>query len=176
MSATEDLYAQLKREAKKANQRLVRLEHTDNITPAYKIAKNNIQNVLGKESGKPRFSYRKSMDYNEMQHEMKYINQFNKSASSTATGMKAVVKKRDATLTKKFGATKLNPLYKILSSESYKKLSELVPSSMVVQSISDALNRGAKPRSITSSLKKLIGQESDEYLVDSMNDMLDSLK
>lgn len=175
MSARDDLYTELVKSVKKANQRLVRLEQADQLSHAYKIAVNDIQNMLGKESGKPRFSYRKSMTFNEIQKELKYVNRFNSSTSSTISGMKATVKKRSKTLSKKYGATQLNSLFKILSSESFKKLSELVPSAMVVQSVSDALNRQIDPDDIESALKKLIGQETDDYLIDTMSEMLENL-
>ena len=175
MSARDDLYAELKKSAKKANQRMVRLEQADQLSHAYKIAVNDIQNIIGKESGKPRFSYRKSMSYNEIQQELKYVNRFNNSTSSTQKGMKETVKKRNKTLEKRYGATKLNSLNKILSSESFKKLSELLPSTMVAQSVSDALNNHAESEKIEDILKKLIANESDEYLVDEMNNMLSEL-
>lgn len=172
MSAKEDLYSELKKAVKVANQRMVRLEKKDELTPAYKIAVNNITNILGKDTGKPRFKSRKSMDYNEMEKELKFVKQFNNSVSSTITGMKQVVKKRSATLYKKYGATQLEPLYRILSSESYKKLTELLPSAMVVRAINDALNNGMHEDTIQDKLGSLISQESDEFLIDKMNDML----
>lgn len=175
MSATDDLYKELKQASKKANQRMVRLEQSGETTPAYKIAVNDIENMLGKKSGKSRFSARKSMTYNEMQKELKYVNKFNNSVSSTKSGMKSIVKKRSATLHKKYGATKLEPLYRILSSESYKKLTELLPSSMVVTAVSDALNRGADENDIEWKLSQLLGNENDDFLIDSMNEMLDEL-
>lgn len=175
MESRDKLYAELVKATKRANQRLVRLEQRHTETPAYKIALNDITTTLGKKSGIPRFSVRKGMTFNEIERELKYTNKFLKSASSTTVGMKAVVKKRSKTLSKKFGATRLNELFTVLSSESFKRLSELVPSAMIVQSVSDALNNGASSADIKSTLADLISRESDEFLVDSMNSMLEEL-
>lgn len=176
MTAKEsDLYAELRAAAKRANQRLVRLEQAQVDSPAYKIAVNDIENTLNMKSGKPRFSVSKNMTYNQMQKEMKVVNRFLNSTSSTRRGMTVTIKKRSSTLYKRYGATKLDSLFRILSSESYKKLAELLPSGQVVQAVSDALNNGASEKSVDKTLKKLIKQESDEYLIDTMNDMLGDL-
>lgn len=171
----DDLYAELKAAAKRANQRLVRLEHNNELTPAYKITVNDIQNVLGKSAGKPRFKYNKSMSFNEMEQQLKYVNKFNNSVSSTVTGMRTVIKKRNATIYKKYGTKNTTDLYRVLNSDEYKKAKELLPSSMIVQAVSDALNRGVHPDNAIDALKQLLEGENDEYLVDTMNDLLEDL-
>lgn len=175
---SDELYKELQQATKRANQRLVRLEQKGELTPAYKIAENDIRNILENKTGKPRFKANKNMSYNQMQQQLKYVNKFNNSKSSTVTGMKDIIKKRDATITKRYGTEKkkLTPLYRILSSDTYKKMTELLPSSMVVQSVSEALNRGASEKGIVGALKRTLKNENDDFLIDYMTEALDTLK
>ena len=174
MSATDDLYAELKAATKRANQRLVRLEQAGETSYAYAKAENDIRTVLGKETGKVRFDVRKSMTYGEMEKQLKYVNKFNRSTSSTRAGMKKTIKKRDKTIFKKYGTKDLSSLYRILSGDSFKKATELLPSSMVVQAVSEALNHGMSADTVTDKLTELLQTENDGYLVDKMNDLLDT--
>lgn len=185
MSAKKDeLYKELKAATKQANKRMDKLERENALTPAYKIAANSIKNDLKRSLTKeqnskiavPRFKASEKMSFNQMQKELKHVNRFNNSASSTITGMKEVVKRRNETLYNKYGAKHLNSLYKILASDEYKKAAELLPSAMVVQAVSETINRGVDPTDIKSVLEKLIKSENDDYLLDDMNDMLDELE
>lgn len=172
MGAKEDLYAELKSATKRANQRLVRLEQRDEKTFAYQKAENDIRNILGKETGKVRFDVRKNMSFGEMEKQLKYANKFNNSVSSTVSGIKKTIKKRDKTILKKYGTKDMSALYRIFASESYHKAIELLPSSMVVQAVSDAINQGMSSDTIEDKLTEFIKSENDGYLIDRMNELL----
>ena len=177
MSNKSDLYAELKAAEKRANQRLLRLERRDELTPAYRIAVNEIRESLGRKSGLPRFSSRKSMTYNDMQKELSYINRFNSSVSSTITGMRKTVKQRLDTLQKHYDITKskTTDLFRVLSSSEYKKATELMPSALIVSLVSDALNKGAPSDDIISVLERIQSSEKDSYIVDTLKGMLSDL-
>jgi len=171
-AATDDLYKELKAATKRANQRLVRLEQADEISFAYKHAKNDIRNVLGKDTGLPRFEVRKDMSYGELEKRLKYVNKFLNSASSTQKGMKAVIKKRDATLMARYGIKNVSELHRIFKEEDFDKVKELLPSTMVVQSISDAINEGMSADTIEEKLEILLLHSKDEYLIDKWHELL----
>lgn len=146
------------------------------MSPAYRIAENDIKNILGKDFGKPRFTFSKNMSFNDMQTQLKYVNKFNSFASSTVTGMKRVVKKRNKTMAKKYGDTHLTALYRILSSDEFKKTTELIPASdQIAKHVAVALNKGISENDIRGKLQELTEQENDGYLLDELEDMLDSL-
>lgn len=175
-SAYHELKRALKAETKRANQRMVRLEKAALHTPAYDIATNTIRNVLGKETGKTRFNVTKNMSYNDMQVMLKHASKFNKSASSTVSGMKAVVKQRERTLYERYGVRgddNLNILYQVLTGDEFKKLSALIPSSMVVESITDAISNGMNAHDVNTVINNLLDGENDEFLYDSMVDMFE---
>lgn len=177
MNSKDALYKELKAKTKRANQRIVRLESRGENTPALKIAKNDITNILQNKNTKGRFLARKSMTYAEMEKQLKYTNKFLNSVSSTVTGMKNTLSKRAKTLQKRFGVSsgKISDIYRIFESEAFKKASELLPSSMVVQAVSESLDSDIPSSDIIKVLEDLQKTENDVYLYDRLTELLDEL-
>ena len=170
------VYDELKHAVKIANDRLYKLEKSGNTdSPAYKIAVNDIRNILGKTEGKPRFSRNTQMSYNQAEKIIRYAKKFTNYASSTRTGMKRVVNKRSATMRSKYNATSgnLTILYRLFADTSTKQLMEQIPSDIVVKTIVEASQAGKSIRQIRNSIKKALHAEDDSYIIDKLRDSLD---
>ena len=97
-----DLQAAVRKAAKAANQRLLRLERADRTTGAYKIAQKYF-----KDTGRNRYKERvDKLTYNELQKEYKALRSFISAKSSTVQGAKEIAYKRYLTaLSKGYGGT-----------------------------------------------------------------------
>lgn len=102
-SATRaDLQAAVRKAAKAANQRLLRLERADKTTGAYQIAQRYF-----KDTGHRRYKERTGkMTYNELQKEYKALRSFISAKSSTIQGANEIAYKRyQAAVFKGYGGT-----------------------------------------------------------------------
>lgn len=97
-----DLQAAVRKAAKAANQRLLRLERADRTTGAYKIAQKYFKNT-----GRNRYRERvDKLTYNELQKEYKALRSFISAKSSTVQGAKEIAYKRYMTaVSKGYGGT-----------------------------------------------------------------------
>ena len=97
-----DLQAAVRKAAKAANQRLLRLERADRTTGAYKIAQKHF-----KDTGRKRYKERvDKLTYNELQKEYKALRSFISAKSSTVQGAKEIAYKRYQTaVSKGYGGT-----------------------------------------------------------------------
>lgn len=97
-----DLQAAVRKAAKAANQRLLRLERADRTTGAYKIAQKYFKNT-----GRNRYKERvNKLTYNELQKEYKALRSFISAKSSTVQGAKEIAYKRYLTaVSKGYGGT-----------------------------------------------------------------------
>ena len=85
-----DIQAAVRKAAKAANQRLLRLERADRTTGAYKIAQKYFKNT-----GRNRYNERvNKLTYNELQKEYKALRSFISAKSSTVQGAKEIAYKR----------------------------------------------------------------------------------
>lgn len=87
-SGSSKFYADLRRKAKVANQRLVRLERADKKSPAYLAVQAKLE-ILGREAGKTkgrRFSETGKATYNEYQALSKVLDEFIAQKTSTVKG------------------------------------------------------------------------------------------
>lgn len=173
-----DIRAELRSAAKRANQRMVRLERSGIKSFALKIAQNDIQNVIGRKGKKRFIENTKKMSYADVEKELKYVQKFLNSASSTVTGIKKYVGKRSRTLVKKYGVNpeKLNDLYKIFNSEDYKKMIENIPSKIVLSAITEKVNSGEKVENIIQKFSGLLANENDMTNSDLLNNFLDEFE
>ena len=166
----DELFAELKAMAKRANQRLVRLEKKGIDSASYKIALNDINN-RGRNNN--RFIYNKSMSYSEMEKELAITKRFLNSESSTVSGIKRYTKQRLSTLSNNFvdekGEAKFdltsnpqltNRLYNFFQSKEYKRLSEIIPSNILVEVF---LEKGGKTKDIKRELIDEYAQD-DEFI------------
>lgn len=163
----------LKKAVKIANDRLYKLERRGLNTPAYEIAMNDIKNIVGKDAR--RFKANAKMSYNDMQRALKYVNKFINYDTSTVSGLKKVMSRRDKTMTKKYGvngAAKLNTLYKVLSSSTYSKLAELIPSEMVVSAVTESIQNGKSGEDIMQVMEFALLSENDTFLADELEELL----
>ena len=97
-----DLQAAVRKSAKAANQRLLRLERHDETSGAYKIAQQ-----FFKDTGRRRYKERPDkMTYNELQKEYKALRSFLSAKSSTIQGTHEIAYKRYQTaVSKGYGGT-----------------------------------------------------------------------
>ena len=87
-TGSSKFYADLRRKAKVANQRLVRLERADKKSPAYLAVQAKLE-ILGREAGKTkgrRFSETGKATYNEYQALSKVLDEFIAQKTSTVKG------------------------------------------------------------------------------------------
>lgn len=102
-SATRaDLQAAVRKAAKAANQRLLRLERANRTAGAYRIAQKYFKNT-----GRRRYKERpEKLTYNELQKEYKALRSFISAKSSTVQGAKEIAYKRYLTaMSKGYGGT-----------------------------------------------------------------------
>ena len=97
-----NLQAAVRKAAKAANQRLLRLERADRTTGAYRIAQKYL-----KDTGRNRYKERvNKLTYNELQKEYKALRSFISAKSSTVQGAKEIAYKRYLTaVSKGYGGT-----------------------------------------------------------------------
>lgn len=135
-----DIYAERRKLAKRANQRLLRLERAGKARFAYDSARAFIENIYGEKQGKVRFSesLQKSRTKRSIQHEINVLNEFLSMPTSTVKGQEKLKNKSFDTLVKNFakrheddGRTldlstvgKREDLVRFLESEAFKHLAE----------------------------------------------------
>lgn len=98
----EDLQSAVRKAAKAANQRLLRLERADRTTGAYKIAQK-----FFKDTGRNRYKERPNkLTYNELQKEYEALRSFLSAKSSTVQGaMEISFKRYQTAISKGYGGT-----------------------------------------------------------------------
>lgn len=122
-----DLQAAVRKAAKAANQRLLRLERHDETRGAYQIAQKYF-----KDTGRHRYKERTSkLTYNELQKEYKALRSFISARSSTIQGALEIEKKRFETAKSKgYGGTFEQFKFDIV--KAFSKLNESLFSSDVI--------------------------------------------
>lgn len=105
----EELVKEYRKLAKRADQRLVRLEalsrqekYENVLKYAYRVAEKNIERY-GKVKNRPRFNTKPPKNSNTLQAKINNIKHFLESVSSTKKGIKLTYEKRAETLNKKMG-------------------------------------------------------------------------
>lgn len=122
-----DLQAAVRKAAKAANQRLLRLERADRTTGAYKIAQKYFN-----DTGRRRYKERpEKLTYNELQKEYKALRSFISAKSSTVQGAMEISKKRYETARSKgYGGTFAQ--FELDVRKAFAKLNESLFSSDVI--------------------------------------------
>lgn len=141
-----ELVKEYRKFAKRADQRLVRLEalsreqkYENVLKYAYAVAAKNIESY-GKTKGRPRFNTKPPENSNTLQAKINDIKHFLESISSTKKGIVSVYEKRADTLNKKMGLKgddKLTwqEMSDFFQSKSYEKLASSFGSKTVFDTI-----------------------------------------
>ena len=142
----DNLVKEYRKLAKRADQRLVRLEalsrenkYENVLKYSYALASKNI-NLYGKPKGKPRFNTKPPKNANTLQAKINDIKQFLSSPSSTKKGITSIYEKRADTLNKKMGlegkdAFSWQELADFFQSKSYETIASAFSSLTVFDTI-----------------------------------------
>lgn len=158
-------YPELRRLAKQANQRMVRLEKAKMKTGAYEAIQANLE-MMGRRSPRAkgrRFSETGKATYNEMEHMVKILKRFLKAETSTVAGEKRYRTRVFETANKLYDLEK----YKI-SEDDYYAIWKAMPSKMkdrifgseiVIEIVETYLNKnGEKSRENLMSIEDLVSE------------------
>ena len=165
--------------ADQANKRMARLEAKGlTESPAYGSAQIDLKKATGKyDQGSLRFPKGvQSMNMKQIKSYMKQAKHYLGMQTSSITGIKAVVKKREVALGPLVeGATEREKMgiYKILNSDDFKKLSELYDSHQIIAMLQEAKDRGASNRQVSNILRKALQTENDSSLKEFVEEYLD---
>lgn len=179
MATYQDLLSEYKKLAKRADQRLVRLERAAEL-PGYKTATKwayaravkDIEHWSGT-SGKPRFNTKAPENAQQLQAKINDIKQFLEAPTSTKSGITSVYKKRADTINKQYGTNfKWQDMANYYQSGMAKTLSEQFGSKTALKTIAEVQKN---KKQIVEDIKK--SQESnivvaDEMIQETVNDLL----
>lgn len=147
----QNLYNEVKKQVKKANQRLVRLERETgrNNSWAAKRLESKLTGYMNAWTDSARIRINKSMSITRLKAIEKATRQFNESKTSKVSGVRDTIKKQKEAMKESLAKEyedkiellsdeEINNLYDMMSDKDSSKLMEYVPASSVWQLIIDA--------------------------------------
>lgn len=192
----DDLVRELKSLAKKADQRMLRLERLEgqrgfeHVTSfSYSKAAAEIERFSGtlKEGQKPRWNRATPKTKQEVQAKIAAIQRFLGSETSTKTGVKRGYQRRARTLKSEYGVdVPWQDLGKFFESPAYQKLVSIIPGSKTVvrtlgtlrrnkKAIEDAIEKGKVQNLNISGLDGPMKQRIRDYIQENEGAILDFL-
>lgn len=159
-----DLEAERRKLAKRANQRMLRLERAGIDKFAYEKA----QAYLHMTGGRRRFYERKSIgNINAERREIAKLNEFLNSVSSTRRGLQNKYKKAYETLKERnpdLAELSFADYLSILENWSQAKKSHAVGSLTILKTATDAINRGMNVNEFMSALEDMTEKRTQRFL------------
>lgn len=171
----EELFNQLKKLAKKANQRLVRLEREFGTnTWAAKKLRNRLEiDLLQAWTSTGRIKYNKNMSVIQMRAIIKATNQFLNSKTSTVRGVKNVIKRIKEDIKKNFNTDNMTDedvetLYDALSDDYAKDLIEKLGASTFWTIITDAKEMNDSEEEFIERISWYLDFGNDDDMIDKL--------
>ena len=175
----KELLKEYRRLAKRADQRLVRIENEyskrkgyEEITKyAYRVAIRDIRSWSGSDA--KRFNTRPPKNTNQLKEKIADIKKFLESKSSTMSGVKQVYDKRTDTINRKFGTDfSADRLTDFFNSALYKKMDKLYYADTMLKTVGVIQANDEQIVEALENKEPIHIQVKDEIVEDAVNHML----
>lgn len=175
----KELLKEYRRLAKRADQRLVRIENVYSRREgykelkkyAYRVAMRDIRSWSGEKA--TRFNTKPPKNTNQLKAKIADIKKFLESASSTMGGVKKVYDKRTATINKKFGTDfSKDELTDFFNSALYKKMDKLYYADTMLETVGVLQANENEIIDAITNKKPIHIQVDDAIVEDAVNHML----
>ena len=174
----QELYTELKKLAKRANQRLVRLEREfgTNTWASKKLQNRLVADPLQAWTSKNRVRVNKSMNITQMRATLKAVNQFLNSKTSTKRGIKQIKKTTIKNIAISLGTDdeeltneQAEVLYDMLSDDYVTDILRYIPASEFWSLIEEAKEMKDSEQSFINRIKTYIEFGNDVDMVDKLS-------
>lgn len=159
-TALSKLRAYNMRLAKRANQRLLRLERADFAYFAYDRAVHFTQTELGRN----RFSANASLDYDTLRLQVKELETFLSAETSTVSGQRKIFNEnieRFRQMGVKIPTGKERAFAEYLTLDAFNELKgEYIPSDLLIENIGELFEKGVSPERVQEEFNKVLTREN----------------
>lgn len=178
MSLKDQKFAEMKKLAKRANQRLLELERLTgkSVSWAAKQLMDRLD-IIGARTKKNRISFKKSFDIKQMNKVISATMTFLNAKTSTISGIKDVTKKAAETfhLTHKISIADAEAIYSLFDKEYYDNITKHIDPSSLINLVSDSRKKNLNQKDTLKVLGQYIQGTNDRKLKDDLKQLYKDL-
>lgn len=178
MSIKEQKFAEMKKLAKRANQRLLELERLTGKSDSWAAKQLMARlDVIGAKTKKNRISFKQSYDIKQMNKVISATMTFLNAKTSTISGIKSVTRKAAETfhINHKISISDAEAIYSLFEKEYYDNIIKHIDPSSLINLISDSRKKNLNQKDTLKVLGQYIQGTNDRKLKDDLKQLYKDL-